>query len=44
MTMQFRLANPALARGIKKGDQVDFTFDQPAEGPTVRRMTPVAPR
>lgn len=43
MTMQFRLADPALARGIKAGDRVTFAFDQPPAGPTVRRMTPVAP-
>ncbi len=38
MTMQFRLANPQLARGLKPGDQVRFGFDQPSAGPTVRRM------
>jgi Cu(I)/Ag(I) efflux system membrane fusion protein len=38
MTMQFRLANPELARGLKPGDQVRFGFDQPEAGPTVRRM------
>jgi membrane fusion protein, copper/silver efflux system len=43
MTMQFRLADPALARGIKAGDRVAFAFDQPPAGPTVRRMAPVAP-
>jgi Cu(I)/Ag(I) efflux system membrane fusion protein len=42
MTMQFRLADPALARGIEAGDRVAFAFDQPPAGPTVRRMTPVA--
>jgi Cu(I)/Ag(I) efflux system membrane fusion protein len=42
MTMTFRLADPALAKGIKVGDRVAFGFDQPAAGPTVRRMTPVA--
>jgi Cu(I)/Ag(I) efflux system membrane fusion protein len=39
MTMQFRLANPRLAQGLKPGDQVRFGFDQPEAGPTVRRMT-----
>ncbi|MDB5417501.1 MAG: efflux transporter periplasmic adaptor subunit [Phenylobacterium sp.] len=42
MTMTFRLADPALAKGIKAGDRVAFAFDQPPAGPTVRRMTPVA--
>jgi Cu(I)/Ag(I) efflux system membrane fusion protein len=40
MTMQFRLADPALARGLKAGDQVAFSFEQAPAGPTVRRMTP----
>jgi Cu(I)/Ag(I) efflux system membrane fusion protein len=43
MTMQFRLADPALAKGIKAGDRVAFAFDQPPAGPTLRRMTRVAP-
>jgi Cu(I)/Ag(I) efflux system membrane fusion protein len=42
MTMTFRLADPALAKGIKAGDGVAFGFDQPPAGPTVRRMTPAA--
>jgi Cu(I)/Ag(I) efflux system membrane fusion protein len=42
MTMTFRLADPALAKGIKAGDRVAFGFDQPPAGPTVRRMTPAA--
>jgi Cu(I)/Ag(I) efflux system membrane fusion protein len=42
MTMTFRLADPALTKGIKVGDRVAFGFDQPPAGPTVRRMTPVA--
>jgi membrane fusion protein, copper/silver efflux system len=42
MTMQFRLADPALAKGVKVGDRVAFGFDRPAAGPTVRRLTPVA--
>ncbi len=39
MTMTFRLGSPALARGFKAGDRVRFGFDQPSEGPTLRRMT-----
>ncbi|MBL8552871.1 MAG: efflux RND transporter periplasmic adaptor subunit [Phenylobacterium sp.] len=38
MTMQFRLADPAMGRGLKVGDNVRFAFDQPAAGPTVRRL------
>jgi Cu(I)/Ag(I) efflux system membrane fusion protein len=39
MTMTFRLGDPVLARGFKAGDRVRFGFDQPPEGPTLRRMT-----
>ena len=39
MTMQFQLASPDLARGVKVGDHVRFGFDQSPAGPTVRRMT-----
>jgi Cu(I)/Ag(I) efflux system membrane fusion protein len=39
MTMTFRLADPALAQGVKVGDRVTFGFDQPPAGPTVRRMS-----
>jgi Cu(I)/Ag(I) efflux system membrane fusion protein len=39
MTMQFRLADPALAKGLKAGDHVRFGFEQAAAGPTVRRIT-----
>jgi Cu(I)/Ag(I) efflux system membrane fusion protein len=39
MTMTFRLGDPALARGFKAGDRVRFGFDQPPQGPTLRRMT-----
>jgi Cu(I)/Ag(I) efflux system membrane fusion protein len=42
MTMTFQLADPALWRGFKTGDQVRFGFDTPPAGPTVRRMTKVA--
>ena len=39
MTMQFRLADPALGRGVKAGDRVTFAFEQAATGPTVRRLS-----
>ena len=39
MTMTFKLADPALAQGVKVGDRVAFGFDQPPAGPTVRRMS-----
>ncbi len=39
MTMTFKLADPALANGIKVGDRVAFGFDQPPAGPTVHRMS-----
>jgi Cu(I)/Ag(I) efflux system membrane fusion protein len=42
MTMQFKLAAPALAQGVKVGDRVAFAFDHPEGSPTVRRMTPAA--
>jgi Cu(I)/Ag(I) efflux system membrane fusion protein len=38
MTMQFRLADPKLGAGLKVGDTARFAFDQPAAGPTVRRL------
>jgi membrane fusion protein, copper/silver efflux system len=38
MTMQFRLADPTLARGFKTGDRVTFAFAQERAGPTVRRL------
>lgn len=44
MTMTFRLGEPALARGFKKGDRVVFSFDQAAEGPVVRTLTREAAR
>jgi Cu(I)/Ag(I) efflux system membrane fusion protein len=44
MTMKFRLVDPALARGVKRGDDVEFAFDQPPDGPTVRRLTPARPQ
>jgi Cu(I)/Ag(I) efflux system membrane fusion protein len=39
MTMTFHLGDPGLARGFKVGDRVRFGFDQPPQGPTLRRMT-----
>ena len=44
MTMTFRLADPTLGKGLKVGDRVGFAFDEPPEGPTVRRLTPAAVR
>jgi len=44
MTMHFRLGSPALARGYKVGDRVRFAFDQPPEGPTLRRLAREAGR
>ena len=38
MTMTFRVTDPALLRGYAKGQRVRFGFDQPAEGPTLRRI------
>jgi Cu(I)/Ag(I) efflux system membrane fusion protein len=38
MTMTFKLADPAMARGLRSGDQVRIAFDQPPAGPTVRRI------
>jgi Cu(I)/Ag(I) efflux system membrane fusion protein len=38
MTMTFRVADPGLLGGYKKGDRVRFGFDQPSEGPTLRRI------
>jgi len=39
MTMTFRVEQPALLRGVKTGDRVRFAFDQPAAGPTLRRLS-----
>ena len=44
MTMTFKLGIPALARGLKKGDRVVFSFDQAAEGPIVRTLSREAAR
>lgn len=44
MTMTFKLADPALARGMKAGQRVGFAFEQSPGGPVVRRMIPAAAR
>jgi membrane fusion protein, copper/silver efflux system len=44
MTMSFRLADPALARGIRAGDQVTFAFEETPGGAVVRRLSPAAAR
>jgi Cu(I)/Ag(I) efflux system membrane fusion protein len=38
MTMQFKLATPALAKGLKTGDRVKFDFVQMTEGPVVQSI------
>ncbi len=43
MTMQFKLADPAIGRGVKAGDRVTFTFEQAPAGPTARRLSKAAP-
>jgi Cu(I)/Ag(I) efflux system membrane fusion protein len=42
MTMSFQLAEPGLARGVKPGDRVTFSFEQRAGGPVVRRIARVS--
>lgn len=42
MQMRFLVAPPATVRGYKRGDRVSFSFDQPAEGPTIRRIAKIA--
>ncbi|MFC3068442.1 efflux RND transporter periplasmic adaptor subunit [Phenylobacterium soli] len=44
MTMTFRLPDPAMGKGFRVGDRVGFAFDEPPEGPTVRRLTPAGAR
>jgi len=41
MTMTFHVVDPRLVKGVKTGEQVRFGFDQPAEGPTLRTLSPV---
>ncbi|WP_198355245.1 efflux RND transporter periplasmic adaptor subunit [Sphingomonas sp. MA1305] len=38
MTMTFRVVDPKLVRGYRKGERVRFGLDQPPEGPTLRRI------
>ena len=38
MTMTFRLSDPAMLRGLKKGDEVTFSFGQEAQGPVLRTI------
>ena len=38
MTMTFKLEPPALAEGLKVGDQVAFGFEQRPDGAVVRRI------
>jgi Cu(I)/Ag(I) efflux system membrane fusion protein len=42
MTMSFQLAEPGLARGVKPGDRVTFSFEQRPGGPVVRRIARVS--
>ena len=44
MQMTFRLDQPALARGFKRGDRVRLTFDQAEQGPTIRSLRRVTGR
>jgi membrane fusion protein, copper/silver efflux system len=44
MTMDFRLADPAMVRGYKAGDRVRFSFDQGPGGPIVRSLAQQAAR
>lgn len=38
MTMTFKLDRPALAKGLKAGDEVTFGFDQTPDGPVIRSI------
>ena len=42
MTMPFKLADPALARGLRKGQAVDFSFDKQGEEYRVTAIVPQA--
>jgi Cu(I)/Ag(I) efflux system membrane fusion protein len=42
MTMDFRLPEAGLPRGIKAGDQVRFEFVMGSEGPQIVSVTPIA--
>ena len=39
MTMTFHVEQPSLIKGLKQGDRVRFSFDQPPTGPTLRRIS-----
>ncbi|MBW8881749.1 MAG: efflux RND transporter periplasmic adaptor subunit [Asticcacaulis sp.] len=39
MTMTFKLASPALAKGLKVGDRVLFGFEQKPDGPVVETLS-----
>ncbi len=38
MTMDFKLADPAVAHGVKPGDQVEFVFEQRGRDYVVTRI------
>lgn len=38
MTMQFKLASPSLAQGVRVGDRVAFSFEEQTTGPVVRTL------
>jgi Cu(I)/Ag(I) efflux system membrane fusion protein len=42
MTMPFKLADPALGRGLKKGQAVDFSFDKQGDDYRITAITPGA--
>jgi Cu(I)/Ag(I) efflux system membrane fusion protein len=42
MTMTFKLGTPAMAKGMKVGDQAAFGFEQKPDGPVVRSIQPAA--
>lgn len=44
MTMQFPLASPDLAAGVRVGDRVAFAFEQTPTGPVVRELQTTAAR
>lgn len=39
MTMEFRLSPPTIARGLKVGDPVTFSFEQRTDGPVVTKLS-----
>ena len=44
MTMQFPLASPDLAAGVRVGDRVGFAFEQTPTGPVMRELQTTAAR